>query len=101
MAKTVPRIGSCRNGHIGSHKNTRRISKGFIHVQASFNNTIVTVRDIRGRGYKKRDVFCYSNRSGKCYSCSSGSRYAMSRGYDKRSRSQKRRKYIYEVVPTY
>ncbi|KAI7980002.1 hypothetical protein LOK49_Contig214G00015 [Camellia lanceoleosa] len=42
-------------------------------------------------GYKKRDTFCCSNRSGKSYSYSSGSRYATSRGHDKRSRSRKRR----------
>nr|UEE84012.1 30S ribosomal protein S11 [Paris guizhouensis]UEE84098.1 30S ribosomal protein S11 [Paris axialis]UEE85036.1 30S ribosomal protein S11 [Paris vaniotii]UEE85294.1 30S ribosomal protein S11 [Paris variabilis]UEE85896.1 30S ribosomal protein S11 [Paris lihengiana]WRK69059.1 ribosomal protein S11 [Paris sp. SP-2023a] len=41
MAKPIPRIGSRKNG--------RRIPKGVIHVQASFNNTIVTVTDVRGR----------------------------------------------------
>nr|WIW41602.1 ribosomal protein S11 [Helleborus thibetanus] len=49
MTKTIPRISSRRNGRIGSRKNGRRIPKGVIHVQASFNNTIVTVTDIRGR----------------------------------------------------
>ncbi|GMP83881.1 hypothetical protein CsSME_00037647 [Camellia sinensis var. sinensis] len=48
MAKTMPRIGSCRNGRIGSRKNTRRIPKRVIHVQASSNNTIVTIIDVRG-----------------------------------------------------
>ena len=43
------RIGSRRNVRIGSRKSARRIPKGVIHVQASFNNTIVTVTDIRGR----------------------------------------------------
>ncbi|KAL4023474.1 hypothetical protein IC575_017231 [Cucumis melo] len=41
MAKPIPRIGSRRNGRISSRKSTRRIPKGVIHVQASFNNTIV------------------------------------------------------------
>nr|YP_009163309.1 30S ribosomal protein S11 [Trillium tschonoskii]YP_009736654.1 30S ribosomal protein S11 [Trillium camschatcense]AKU37021.1 30S ribosomal protein S11 [Trillium tschonoskii]QHV38777.1 30S ribosomal protein S11 [Trillium camschatcense] len=41
MKKPIPRIGSRKNG--------RRIPKGIIHVQASFNNTIVTVTDVRGR----------------------------------------------------
>nr|YP_009736568.1 30S ribosomal protein S11 [Paris vaniotii]YP_009737338.1 30S ribosomal protein S11 [Paris axialis]QHV38691.1 30S ribosomal protein S11 [Paris vaniotii]QHV40751.1 30S ribosomal protein S11 [Paris axialis] len=41
MTKPIPRIGS--------RKNERRIPKGVIHVQASFNNTIVTVTDVRGR----------------------------------------------------
>nr|AHA13215.1 ribosomal protein S11 [Thaumatococcus daniellii]AYP35254.1 ribosomal protein S11 [Thaumatococcus daniellii] len=41
MTKAMPRIGSRKNG--------RRIPKGIIHVQASFNNTIVTVTDVRGR----------------------------------------------------
>nr|YP_009503024.1 ribosomal protein S11 [Paris rugosa]YP_009734208.1 30S ribosomal protein S11 [Paris tengchongensis]YP_009736396.1 30S ribosomal protein S11 [Paris forrestii]YP_009736482.1 30S ribosomal protein S11 [Paris dulongensis]ASA68987.1 ribosomal protein S11 [Paris rugosa]QHV38519.1 30S ribosomal protein S11 [Paris forrestii]QHV38605.1 30S ribosomal protein S11 [Paris dulongensis]QHV38949.1 30S ribosomal protein S11 [Paris rugosa]QHV40149.1 30S ribosomal protein S11 [Paris tengchongensis] len=41
MTKPIPRIGSRKNG--------RRIPKGVIHVQASFNNTIVTVTDVRGR----------------------------------------------------
>ncbi|KAB8831621.1 hypothetical protein FH972_026749 [Carpinus fangiana] len=49
MAKPVPRIGSRRNGRIGLRKSARRIPKGVIHVQASFNNTIVTVTDVRGR----------------------------------------------------
>nr|YP_009432840.1 ribosomal protein S11 [Cassytha filiformis]QWL22912.1 ribosomal protein S11 [Cassytha capillaris]ATL22037.1 ribosomal protein S11 [Cassytha filiformis]AUN45124.1 ribosomal protein S11 [Cassytha filiformis]AXV54161.1 ribosomal protein S11 [Cassytha filiformis]QWL21265.1 ribosomal protein S11 [Cassytha filiformis] len=41
MTKPIPRIGSRKNGH--------RIQKGIIHVQASFNNTIVTVTDGIGR----------------------------------------------------
>nr|YP_010462874.1 ribosomal protein S11 [Primulina sclerophylla]UUJ36700.1 ribosomal protein S11 [Primulina sclerophylla] len=49
MAKAIPRIGSRRNVRIGSRKSARRIPKGVIHVQASFNNTIVTVTDVRGR----------------------------------------------------
>lgn len=49
MAKPIPRIGSRKNRHMSSHKNARRIPKGVIHVQASFNNTIVTVTDVRGR----------------------------------------------------
>jgi hypothetical protein len=49
MAKAIPRISSRRNGRIGSRKSARRIPKGVIHVQASFNNTIVTVTDVRGR----------------------------------------------------
>nr|YP_010160865.1 ribosomal protein S11 [Baccaurea ramiflora]YP_010987838.1 ribosomal protein S11 [Aporosa dioica]QRH18371.1 ribosomal protein S11 [Baccaurea ramiflora]QXF60472.1 ribosomal protein S11 [Baccaurea ramiflora]WON66270.1 ribosomal protein S11 [Aporosa dioica] len=49
MAKPLPRIGLRKNGRIGSRKNTRKILKGVIHVQASFNNTIVTVTDVRGR----------------------------------------------------
>nr|QGT34562.1 ribosomal protein S11 [Utricularia amethystina] len=49
MAKAIPRIGSRKNVRIGLRKNTRRISKGVIHVQASFNNTIVAVTDIRGQ----------------------------------------------------
>nr|YP_010293173.1 ribosomal protein S11 [Eriocaulon brownianum]YP_010293258.1 ribosomal protein S11 [Eriocaulon henryanum]YP_010293343.1 ribosomal protein S11 [Eriocaulon schochianum]YP_010472946.1 ribosomal protein S11 [Eriocaulon fistulosum]YP_010473031.1 ribosomal protein S11 [Eriocaulon truncatum]YP_010473116.1 ribosomal protein S11 [Eriocaulon sp. LE02]YP_010473286.1 ribosomal protein S11 [Eriocaulon nepalense]YP_010473541.1 ribosomal protein S11 [Eriocaulon nantoense]YP_010473625.1 ribosomal protein len=40
---------SRRNGRIDFRKNGRRIPKGIIHVQASFNNTIITVTDIRGR----------------------------------------------------
>nr|ADD30134.1 ribosomal protein S11 [Ximenia americana] len=49
MAKPIPRIGSRRNGRIGLRKSARRIPTGVIHVQASFNNTIVTVTDVRGR----------------------------------------------------
>nr|YP_010287076.1 ribosomal protein S11 [Hydrocharis chevalieri]UKT61154.1 ribosomal protein S11 [Hydrocharis chevalieri] len=48
MTKPIPRIGS-RRRRIASRKNVRRIPKGIIHVQASFNNTIVTVTDVRGR----------------------------------------------------
>lgn len=49
MTKSIPRIDSHRAGRIGSRKTGRRIPKGVIHVQASFNNTIVTVTDVRGR----------------------------------------------------
>nr|QUB02121.1 ribosomal protein S11 [Geogenanthus poeppigii] len=49
MTKAIQKIGSRRNGRIGSRKNRPRIPKGIIHVQASFNNTIVTVTDVLGR----------------------------------------------------
>ncbi|TYI09270.1 hypothetical protein ES332_A09G060600v1 [Gossypium tomentosum] len=49
MAKPIPKVGSRRNGHSSARKSARRIPKGVIHVQASFNNTIVTVTDVRGR----------------------------------------------------
>nr|YP_009407289.1 ribosomal protein S11 [Drosera regia]ASA46251.1 ribosomal protein S11 [Drosera regia] len=49
MAKPISRISSRRNGRISSRKNARRIPKGVIHVQASFNNTIVTVTDVGGQ----------------------------------------------------
>nr|YP_010268758.1 ribosomal protein S11 [Caragana brevifolia]UIG88039.1 ribosomal protein S11 [Caragana brevifolia] len=49
MAKPIPKIGSRKNGRLGSRKHPRKIPKGFIYVQASFNNTIVTVTDVRGR----------------------------------------------------
>ncbi|KAK4749052.1 hypothetical protein SAY87_026501 [Trapa incisa] len=52
MTKSLARMGSRRNGHSGSHKNARRITKGIIHVQASFNNTIVTVTDVRDQDQK-------------------------------------------------
>nr|YP_009663758.1 ribosomal protein S11 [Cuscuta erosa]QCW07694.1 ribosomal protein S11 [Cuscuta erosa] len=49
MAKLIPRISSRKNGHIRLHKNTHRITHGIIHIQASLQNTIVTVTDIKGR----------------------------------------------------
>lgn len=49
MAKPIQKIGSRRNGRISSRKSARKIPKGVIHVQASLNNTIVTVTDVRGR----------------------------------------------------
>nr|QXO04754.1 30S ribosomal protein S11 [Hetaeria youngsayei] len=49
MTKPIAKIGLRKNARIGLHKNERRIPKGVIHVQASFNNTIVTVTDVRGR----------------------------------------------------
>nr|YP_009733871.1 ribosomal protein S11 [Wikstroemia indica]QHV35495.1 ribosomal protein S11 [Wikstroemia indica]UGV24060.1 ribosomal protein S11 [Wikstroemia indica]UGV24138.1 ribosomal protein S11 [Wikstroemia nutans] len=49
MAKPIPKVGSRRNVRISSRKGARRIPKGVIHVQASFNNTIITVTDVRGR----------------------------------------------------
>nr|YP_009486743.1 ribosomal protein S11 [Piliostigma thonningii]YP_009486778.1 ribosomal protein S11 [Piliostigma thonningii]AWB12966.1 ribosomal protein S11 [Piliostigma thonningii]AWB13001.1 ribosomal protein S11 [Piliostigma thonningii] len=49
MAKPIPKIGSRKNRRIHSRKNARRIPQGIIHIQASFNNTIVTVTDVRGQ----------------------------------------------------
>nr|YP_009567938.1 ribosomal protein S11 [Nymphaea lotus]QBE85525.1 ribosomal protein S11 [Nymphaea lotus]UPX04153.1 ribosomal protein S11 [Nymphaea lotus] len=49
MTKPIPRIGSRRNSRISSRKNGCRTPIGVIHVQASFNNTIVTVTDPQGR----------------------------------------------------
>nr|YP_009400561.1 30S ribosomal protein S11 [Vanilla aphylla]BAX88174.1 30S ribosomal protein S11 [Vanilla aphylla] len=57
MTKFIKKIGLRnylylrRNTRIGSHKhkNKPRIPKGIIHIQASFNNTLVTVTDVRGR----------------------------------------------------
>ncbi|KAH1097476.1 hypothetical protein J1N35_014397 [Gossypium stocksii] len=45
MTKPIPKVGTRRNGCSGA----RRIPKGVIHVQASFNNTIVTITDVQGR----------------------------------------------------
>ncbi|KAM0014669.1 putative ribosomal protein S11 [Helianthus debilis subsp. tardiflorus] len=47
MAKAIPKKGS--RGCISSRKSICKIPKGVIHIQASFNNTIVTVTDVRGR----------------------------------------------------
>lgn len=44
---------------IGSRRNENRVLKGVIYVQASFNNTIVTVTDVRGQ------VLCWSS-AGAC-----------------------------------
>nr|YP_009141512.1 ribosomal protein S11 [Lathyrus tingitanus]AIL56038.1 ribosomal protein S11 [Lathyrus tingitanus] len=49
MAKSIPKIGSLKTGRIGSRKHPRKIPKGVIYIQASFNNTIVTVTDVGGR----------------------------------------------------
>lgn len=49
MPKPLPRIGLRKNGRSPSRRTARKIPKGVIHVQASFNNTIVTVTDVRGR----------------------------------------------------
>nr|YP_009493617.1 30S ribosomal protein S11 [Eucommia ulmoides]ANP25531.1 30S ribosomal protein S11 [Eucommia ulmoides]AWN56539.1 30S ribosomal protein S11 [Eucommia ulmoides]AZT79302.1 30S ribosomal protein S11 [Eucommia ulmoides]UDP56442.1 30S ribosomal protein S11 [Eucommia ulmoides]WMG64952.1 ribosomal protein S11 [Eucommia ulmoides] len=46
MPKARWRIGPRRHRR---RKSPRRIPRGIIHVQASFNNTIVTVTDVQGR----------------------------------------------------
>nr|YP_010574381.1 ribosomal protein S11 [Halophila ovalis]YP_010574418.1 ribosomal protein S11 [Halophila ovalis]UZH94392.1 ribosomal protein S11 [Halophila ovalis]UZH94429.1 ribosomal protein S11 [Halophila ovalis] len=43
------RIALSKKRHIRLRKKGRTISKGVIHVQANFNNTIVTVTDARGQ----------------------------------------------------
>nr|DAD37206.1 TPA_asm: hypothetical protein HUJ06_007847 [Nelumbo nucifera] len=59
MATPIPRIGSRRNRCIGLRKSGRRIPKGVIHVQASFNNTIT---DVRGRVVSYHDKRFWSRR---------------------------------------
>nr|YP_010760109.1 ribosomal protein S11 [Cuscuta indecora]WEY30022.1 ribosomal protein S11 [Cuscuta indecora] len=49
MAKLIPRTNFRRNGRLRLRKNTRRIPQGVIHIQASLQNTIVTVTDVQGR----------------------------------------------------
>nr|YP_003933880.1 ribosomal protein S11 [Erodium texanum]ACH47330.1 ribosomal protein S11 [Erodium texanum]ADJ66277.1 ribosomal protein S11 [Erodium texanum] len=52
MAKPIGRYSSSnlrKKRRIRLRKNIRKIRKGIIHVQASFNNTIVTVTDVEGR----------------------------------------------------
>ena len=49
MPKTIRRIDFRTNRRISSRKNTRKLTKGVIHIQASFHNTIVTVTDVRGQ----------------------------------------------------
>nr|QVL23000.1 ribosomal protein S11 [Hypericum monogynum] len=44
MARPFLKIGLYRK----RRKNTRQIRRAVIHIQASFNNTIVTVTDMRG-----------------------------------------------------
>nr|YP_009403353.1 ribosomal protein S11 [Diastatea micrantha]ASA34545.1 ribosomal protein S11 [Diastatea micrantha] len=47
MAKAKLKLVSRRSRRL--RKRTRRIPKGVIYVQAGFNNTIVTVTDVRGQ----------------------------------------------------
>nr|YP_009975455.1 ribosomal protein S11 [Drypetes longifolia]QNK04797.1 ribosomal protein S11 [Drypetes longifolia] len=52
MVKFLQKVSRRRNRRrriVWSLKNPPKIKKGIIHVQASFNNTIVTVTDVRGR----------------------------------------------------
>ncbi|CAN6454813.1 unnamed protein product [Victoria cruziana] len=49
MSKPIPKIGSRRNSRFSSRKSGCRTPIGVIHVQASFNNTIVTITDPQGR----------------------------------------------------
>ncbi|KAK3032804.1 hypothetical protein RJ639_035326 [Escallonia herrerae] len=98
MAKAIPRIGFRRNARTCSRKNIRRIPKGVIHAQASFNNTIVVVTDVRGRVISWASVLLDSRvqEEGCCLLPKpqweiSGLGYATSRSHDKGSRSRKRR----------
>nr|AMP18871.1 ribosomal protein S11 [Bidens biternata] len=49
MAKAIPKISSRRNGLVRFQNSIHKVPKGVNHIQASFNNTIVTVTDVRGR----------------------------------------------------
>ena len=48
-SKAYTKNWSHRNGHISLHKSECRISKGAIHVQASFKNSIVIIRNVQGQ----------------------------------------------------
>nr|YP_009868747.1 ribosomal protein S11 [Leptocodon hirsutus]YP_010127678.1 ribosomal protein S11 [Codonopsis tsinlingensis]YP_010248245.1 ribosomal protein S11 [Codonopsis pilosula]YP_010392002.1 ribosomal protein S11 [Codonopsis bhutanica]QUG10954.1 ribosomal protein S11 [Codonopsis pilosula subsp. tangshen]QKI32190.1 ribosomal protein S11 [Leptocodon hirsutus]QPP20032.1 ribosomal protein S11 [Codonopsis tsinlingensis]QTK21353.1 ribosomal protein S11 [Codonopsis pilosula]UPX07525.1 ribosomal protein S11 len=63
-----------------ARKKTRRIPKGVIHVQAGFNNTIVTVTDIEGRVISSSSAgICgfRSNRKGSPFAAETVARDAM------------------------
>nr|AMP18865.1 ribosomal protein S11 [Ziziphus mauritiana] len=49
MAKAIPRSGSRGTRRARSRKRARNLRKGVGQVQARFNNTIVTITDVRGR----------------------------------------------------
>nr|AMP18855.1 ribosomal protein S11 [Mentha longifolia] len=49
MAKAIPRTGLRKTLGKSNSEKGRCIPRKVIHVQASFNNTIVTVTDVRGR----------------------------------------------------
>nr|AMP18856.1 ribosomal protein S11 [Mentha spicata] len=49
MAKAIRNACCNSNAHIGARVRPRKTPRKVIHVQASFNNTIVTVTDVRGR----------------------------------------------------
>nr|AMP18872.1 ribosomal protein S11 [Erigeron sp. TM-2016] len=49
MAKAIPKISSRRKVLDGAQSYSHWVPKGVNHIQASFNNTIVTVTDVRGR----------------------------------------------------
>lgn len=58
ITKHVPRkigVFPGKNRRIRKRKNVRKIEKGMIHIQANYNNTIVTVTDVRGQ------VVCWSS----------------------------------------
>ncbi|KAB2037448.1 hypothetical protein ES319_D03G075400v1 [Gossypium barbadense] len=46
MERPIPKVGSHKNGCSSAWKSARRIPKGVIQVQASFNNTIVILTDV-------------------------------------------------------
>ncbi|MBA0573495.1 hypothetical protein Golob_000767 [Gossypium lobatum] len=48
MEKPIPKVGSHKNGCSSVRKSARRIPKGVLHVQASFNNAIVILTDVWG-----------------------------------------------------
>nr|AMP18859.1 ribosomal protein S11 [Ziziphus spina-christi] len=49
MAKSRPRTVLPPNVASAIRKRARNLRKGVVQVQASFNNTIVTITDVRGR----------------------------------------------------
>nr|AMP18873.1 ribosomal protein S11 [Cosmos bipinnatus] len=49
MAKAIPKISSRRNAYVGQYYSPKGTARRVNHIQTSFNNTIVTVTDVRGR----------------------------------------------------
>ncbi|KAL5577577.1 hypothetical protein UlMin_019276 [Ulmus minor] len=52
IAKPIPRISSCKNRHISSRKNMRRIPKGVIHVQGTRRGTPFTTQTAAGNAIR-------------------------------------------------
>ncbi|KAK3029231.1 hypothetical protein RJ639_037652 [Escallonia herrerae] len=83
------------NVRIDSRRNIHRIPKGFIHVQESFNNTTVTVTDVRGRvvSWASAGTCGFKGaRKGTLFAAQTAARYTVHTVVDLGSQSRKRRK---------
>ena len=100
MAKAQAASTTTKGGVKGKKKSRKNVSKGVCHIQATFNNTIVTIADLSGntvswsssgsRGFKgSRKSTPFAAQVAERHACSASSRHSRRRRAQRRRRSRR------------